>query len=76
MKHLAATVLSIGLISVPVFAADIPAAPEPENVKNCKFVTNDCEVCVVEASGKVVCSSVGTACLPTRKWCLVPDSQG
>ncbi len=43
-------------------AAEVPAA--------CRLITHDCELCSSGADGQAVCSSVGIACVPTRKWCL------
>ena len=72
--------------ATPVFAADVvqpkaepaaltapsaPTAPQDE-LSNCAFITNDCEVCTVDASGKAFCSSQGIACVPTKRWCLFP----
>ncbi len=41
------------------------------DLQNCAFITNDCEVCVVEQDGKPSCSSTGIACVPARRWCLI-----
>lgn len=50
-----------------------PAAPaENGELKNCAFITNDCEVCTVEPDGRVSCTSQGIACTVTRRWCLIP----
>jgi hypothetical protein len=56
-------------------AADIPQTPAVANTtddtNNCTFVTNDCETCVVDATGKPSCSSTGIACVPMAKHCLI-----
>lgn len=41
-------------------------------LKNCAFITHDCELCSVAASGRMSCSSVGVACEATTWHCLVP----
>jgi hypothetical protein len=58
-------------------AADVaplaaPAPAENGELKNCAFITNDCEVCTVEPDGRVSCTSQGIACTVTRRWCLIP----
>jgi len=45
----------------------------PEELKNCIFVTHNCELCWVEKHGNVLCSSVGIACQPTKWNCLNLD---
>ena len=39
-------------------------------MKNCAFVTNNCELCSIDGTGKILCSSVGIACQPTNWSCL------
>lgn len=48
---------------------------ESSVLKNCSFITNNCEVCSVDQSGKVSCSSVGIACQPTVWGCLTDDKR-
>lgn len=50
-------------LSVPVVGDDL---------KNCAFITHDCEVCTIAADGKSSCSSTGIACTPTKRTCLIP----
>lgn len=47
-----------------------PTAPK-DDLSNCAFITNDCEVCTVDANGKAFCSSQGIACVPTKRTCLI-----
>lgn len=65
----------------PALAADAVPPSEPATLRapaegddpgNCQFITNDCEVCTIDAAGKPSCSSQGIACTPTRRWCLIP----
>lgn len=53
--------------------ANIIETSQDESVKNCGFVTHDCEVCSVGTDGTVICSSIGFACQPARWYCLVPN---
>ena len=56
----------------PIIAPAPLASPQPkDDFPNCDFITNDCEVCTVDASGKANCSSQGIACVPTKRWCLI-----
>ena len=75
MKKLFALSILLPLSATQLHAYDITlseaSSSQAEDLKNCAFVTNDCELCVVEANGKVVCSSVGIACVPKMKRCLV-----
>jgi hypothetical protein len=45
-------------------------SPKDQALKTCKFVTHDCEVCSADKDGKVACTSVGLACVPTKWRCL------
>ena len=45
-------------------------SPDDDALKNCAFVTNDCELCTLAENDKVFCSSVGIACEPTNWTCL------
>lgn len=46
---------------------------ESDALKNCAFVTNNCELCSTDGTGKIYCSSVGIACQPTKWDCLKQD---
>jgi hypothetical protein len=49
----------------------LPAAgtmANPENM-SCLFISNDCEVCALDAQDLPVCSSTGIACLPAERRC-------
>ena len=54
----------------PVENANSTEISQDDSLKNCAFVTNNCELCSVEPDGKVSCSSVGIACEPTIWRCL------
>jgi hypothetical protein len=72
---LALALPSLGADAVPPAEPATLSAPAPaadDELKNCAFITNDCEVCSVAADGKVSCTSTGIACTVTKRWCLVP----
>lgn len=73
------------LAAAPVvgFAEDVPAKSEPalppyaeqiNALKNCKFITHNCELCYVAKNGNVACSSAGIACEPTHWSCLLTST--
>lgn len=75
MKKMFALLILLPLSATQLYADGI-RAPQPTStlaadLRNCAIVTNDCELCLVQDSGKVVCSSVGIACVPKMKRCLV-----
>ena len=51
--------------------ASLAAPAQKDDLSNCAFITNDCEVCTLDASGKAVCSTPGIACVPTSRSCLI-----
>jgi len=57
---------------LPAEPATLSAPAAGDDLKNCEFITTDCETCTVAADGKPSCSSTGIACTPTKRWCLVP----
>lgn len=77
-----ASILLIALLSVHSPMANgegvSPAAPRTEAhdkgsdeaSEDCNFKTHECELCSMDADGKVICSSVGIACEPTKWSCL------
>ena len=75
MKKLFVLFILLPLSATQLYADDITvpeiSISQAADLRNRAFVTNDCELCKVQANGKVVCSSVGIACVPTAKRCLV-----
>ena len=61
--------------SVSALADDAPPQANAASLEGCQFITNDCEICVVDDAGKVGCSTQGIACTPTKRWCLI-DKDG
>jgi hypothetical protein len=75
MKRLFLLCILLPHFATDLYAGDVtvpePSSSTPHDLKNCAFVTNNCELCMVKADGTVVGSSVGIACVPTVKRCLV-----
>jgi hypothetical protein len=75
MKTYFAICILLTLSATQLYADNVtspaPSSAQSEDLKNCAFVTHNCELCVLDDNGKVVCSSVGTACVPKVKRCLV-----
>ena len=44
--------------------------PSADALKNCAFVTHDCELCIITENHDVICSSAGFACGPKTWRCL------
>jgi hypothetical protein len=64
------TIIAATLYAISAaYAADVPV----DELENCAFITNDCEVCTIDAKGQPACSSTGIACVPKQKRCLIPE---
>ena len=51
-------------------ASDETEMPSADGLKNCAFVTHDCELCIITENDNVICSSAGFACEPKTWRCL------
>ena len=45
-------------------------ALEGQTMRRCLITSHDCEVCSIDDTQKLVCSSVGTACEPKEWRCM------